>query len=227
MRRTLYSSRTCLSLVCAVALTVTTTAPVRAQSFQGGVRGTLKDAQGIIAGVAVELINAATGQTRETLTNETGQYSFPALDPTRYTLRVQVQGFKPYENANVLIGTQQFMTLDIALEVGSIEENITVTGQSPLIETTNASQGGTLDSSDFKELPSEGRSVFILATLTPTVVASGNAHYNRMQDQSGNSALSMGGGAVRSNNFLVDGFPTTDMQNRSSVNPSLESLQDA
>ena len=227
MRRTRYSSRTCFSIVCALALTITTTAPVRAQSFQGGVRGTLKDAQGIIPGVTVELINAATGQTRETLTNETGQYSFPALDPTRYTLRVQVQGFKPYENANVLIGTQQFMTLDIALEVGSIEENITVTGQSPLIETTNASQGGTLDSSDFKELPSEGRSVFILAALTPTVVASGNAHYNRMQDQSGNSALSMGGGAVRSNNFLVDGFPTTDVQNRSSINPSMEALQDA
>ncbi len=111
--------------------------------------------------------------------------------------------------------------------MGSIEENITVTGQSPLIDTTNASQGGTLDASDFKELPSEGRSVFILAALTPTVVASGNAHYNRMQDQSGNSQLSMGGGAVRSNNFLVDGFPTTDMQNRSSINPSMEALQDA
>jgi hypothetical protein len=191
------------------------------------VRGTLKDAQGVIPGVSVELINVANGQTRETLTNETGQYAFPAVDPMRYTLRVQVQGFKPYENANVVIGTQQFVTLDVTLEVGSIEENITVTGQSPLIETTNASQGGTLDATDFKELPSEGRSVFSMAALTPTVVASGNAHYNRMQDQSGNSALSMGGGAVRSNNFLVDGFPTTDMQNRSSVNPSLESLQDA
>ena len=48
-----------------------------------------------------------------------------------------------------------------------------------------------------------------------------------MQDQSGNSALSMGGGAVRSNNFLIDGFPTTDIQNRSSINPSMEALQDA
>ena len=118
----------------------------------------------------MELINVATGRTRETLTNETGQYLFPAIDPTRYTLRIQVQGFKPYENPNVVIGTQQFLTLDVTLEVGSIEEQITVTGQSPLIETTNASQGGTLDTSDFKELPSEGRSVFIMAALTPTVV---------------------------------------------------------
>jgi trimeric autotransporter adhesin len=234
MRRNIFSSqysgsiaRAFFTIAYALALAILSAAPARAQSFQGGVRGTVKDTQGVIPGVTVELINVATSQTRETLTNETGQFSFPAVDPTRYTLRVQVQGFKPYENANVVIGTQQFVTLDVSLEVGSIEENITVTGQSPLIETTNASQGGMLDASDFKELPSEGRSVFTMAALTPTVVASGNAHYNRMQDQSGNSQLSMGGGAVRSNNFLVDGFPTTDMQNRSSVNPSMEALQDA
>ena len=69
------------------------------------------------------------------------------------------------DNANVMIGTQQFISLDIVLEVGSIEENITVSGNSPLIETSNASQGGTLDTTDFKELPSEGRSVFMLAAL--------------------------------------------------------------
>jgi trimeric autotransporter adhesin len=233
MRRTIFTSARSFSaarpffITCALTLVFVSAPSARAQSFQGGVRGTLKDAQGVIPGITVELINVATGQTRDTLTNEAGQYSFPAVDPTRYTLRIQVQGFKPYENPNVLIGTQQFITLDVTLEVGSIEEQITVTGQSPLIETTNASQGGTLDAADFKELPSEGRSVFIMAALTPTVVASGNAHYNRMQDQSGNSQLSMGGGAVRSNNFLVDGFPTTDMQNRSSINPSMEALQDA
>jgi trimeric autotransporter adhesin len=221
MQRTIFSS-----VVCASALITIAAGIASAQSFQGGVRGTLKDAQGVIPGVTVELINQATGLRRETTTNEVGQYSFPAIDPMRYTLRAQVQGFRPYENANVMIGTQQFISLDIVLEVGSIEENITVSGNSPLIETSNASQGGTLDTTDFKELPSEGRSVFMLAALQPTVVASGNAHYNRMQDQSGNSSLSMGGGAVRSNNFLVDGFPTTDMQNRSSINPSMEALQD-
>lgn len=199
----------------------------QAQSFQGGVRGTVKDNQGIIPGAAVTLINPATRATRETLTNDSGEYSFPAVDPTRYTLRVQVPGFKVYENPNIQVGTQQFINLDVTLEVGSLEENITVTGDAPLIETTNASQGGTLTSTDFKELPSEGRSVFLMATLQPTVVASGNAHWNRMQDQSGNSSLSMGGGAVRSNNFLIDGFPTTDMQNRSSINPSMEALEDA
>jgi len=58
------------------------------------------------------------------------------------------------------------------------------------------------------------------------VQTSGNAHWNRMQDQVGNSAVSMGGGPVRANNFLVDGFPVTDLQNRASTNPSMEAVQE-
>ena len=68
-----------------------------AQSFQGGLRGTVKDAQGVIPGVTVTLVNEATGATRETMTNSVGEYSFPAVDPARYTLRAEVQGFKPFE----------------------------------------------------------------------------------------------------------------------------------
>src|SRR5258707_8658047 len=71
MRRTAFSSaRLCFSIACAFTLATISSAPTRAQSFQGGVRGTLKDAQGIIPGVTVELINVATGQTRATVTNE-------------------------------------------------------------------------------------------------------------------------------------------------------------
>ncbi len=217
-------SRVCTRL--AVLLLVATTL-VSAQSFQGGVRGTLKDAQGVIPGATVVLTDPATGFMRETITNESGEYAFPAVDPSTYTIKVEVPGFSPYTNPNVRVGTQSFLTLDITLSVGSLEENITVTGAAPLIETTNAAQGGTIDMKDMQEIPSEGRSVFLMATLQPTVQASGNARWNRMQDQTGNSALSMGGGAVRANNFLIDGFPTTDLQNRSSVNPSMEALQDS
>src|SRR6185436_17643423 len=71
-----------------------------------------------------------------------------------------------------------------------------------------------------------GRSVFLMANLQPMVQTSGNAHWNRMQDQVGNSAVSMGGGAVRANNYLVDGFPVIDLQNCASTNPSMEVIQD-
>src|SRR5207237_2217961 len=123
-------------------------------------------------------------------------------------------------------GVQSFLTLDITLEIGALEETITVTGESPLIETTNASTGEVLDTKTLESIPTAGRSVFLMANLAPTVQTSGNAHWNRMQDQVGNSAMSMGGGAVRANNYLIDGFPVTDLQNRASTNPSLEAVQD-
>src|SRR5262245_29515332 len=90
-----------------------------AQSFQGGLRGSVKDAQGVIPGVTVTLTNEANGVTRDTVSNASGEYSFPALDPSSYTIKAAVQGFKGFERRGIRIGTQQFITLDIALEVGT------------------------------------------------------------------------------------------------------------
>ena len=195
-----------------------------AQSSQGGLRGIVKDAQGVIPGVSVTLLNESNGVSRETITNERGEYSFPAIDPDTYTVKVAVQGFRSFERKGVKISTQQFVGLDIQLEVGTLAETITVTADAPLIESTNASVGGVIDTKALESIPTAGRSVFLMATLEPTVQASGNAHWNRMQDQVGNSAVSMGGGPVRANNFLVDGFPVTDLQNRASTNPSMEAV---
>jgi hypothetical protein len=199
---------------------------VGAQSSQGGLRGVVKDAQGVIPGVTVLLSNDATGIVRETITNESGEYSFPAVEPSTYTVKVSVPGFRSFERQGIRISTQQFVGLDITLEVGTLNETITVTADAPLIESTNASVGGVIDSKALEAIPTAGRSVFLMATLEPTVQASGNAHWNRMQDQVGNSAISMGGGPVRANNFLVDGFPVTDLQNRASTNPSMEAVQE-
>src|SRR3954462_8447945 len=197
-----------------------------AQSFQGGLRGVVKDPQGVIPGATVTLVNESNGVSRETVTNGVGEYSFPAIEPSTYTVRASVQGFKTFERKGVRIGTQEFIGLDIQLEVGGLEETITVTGESPLIDTTNASTGDVLDTKSLESIPPPGRSVFLMANLQPTVQASGNAHWNRMQDQVGNSAVSMGGGPVRANQFLVDGFPVTDLQTRASTNPTIEAIQD-
>lgn len=213
-----------LSVACAAALVAASAVSASAQSSQGGLRGTVKDDQGVIPGVAVTLVNEATNISRETVTNNSGEYSFPAVDPSTYTVRVAVQGFKTFERKGVRISTQQFVGLDVVLEVGTLEETITVTADAPLIETTNASTGGVIDAQVLESIPTAGRSVFLMATLEPTVQTSGNAHWNRMQDQSGNSSMSMGGGPVRSNNYLVDGFPVTDLQNRASTNPTMEAV---
>ncbi len=197
-----------------------------AQSFQGGVRGVVKDAQGVIPGVTVTLTNEQNNTTRETVTNGVGEYSFPAVDPSTYSIKAVVQGYKTFERKGVRVGTQQFAAIDIGLELGAIEETITVTAEAPLLETANASTGDVLDTKSLESIPTPGRSVFLMANLQPTVQSSGNAHWNRMQDQVGNSAVSMGGGAVRANQFLVDGFPVTDLQNRASTNPTIEAIQD-
>ena len=60
----------------------------------------------------------------------------------------------------------------------------------------------------------------------PTVVASGDSQFNRQQDQTNASLLSLGGGTRRGNNYLVDGVPITDMRNRASANPSIEAIED-
>jgi trimeric autotransporter adhesin len=197
-----------------------------AQTFQGGLRGVVRDPQGVIPGVTVTLVNEKTNVSRETTTNAAGEYSFPAVDPATYTIRAAVAGFKTIERKGFTIGTQQNLTLDLQLEVGAIEESITVTGESPLIDTANASTGAVLDTKEIESIPTAGRSVFLMANLQPTVQTSGNAHWNRMQDQVGNSAMSMGGGPVRANNYLIEGFPVTDLQNRASTNPSIEAVQE-
>ena len=117
------------------------------------------------------------------------------------------------------------MTLDIRLDVGQLQETITVTGEAPLIDTSNASTGSVIDSRQLETLPSAGRSAFLFAVTVPTVVASGDAQFNRQQDQTNASLLSLGGGARRANNYLVDGVPVTDLRNRASANPSIEALE--
>src|SRR4029078_3352228 len=200
---------------------------LNAQSSQGGLRGVVKDAQGVIPGVTVTMINDANGVARDTVTNGVGEYSFPAIEPGAYTVKATVQGYKTFERKGVPVSVQAFLGLDITLEIGALEETITVTGESPLIETTNASTGDVLDTHSLESIPSAGRSVFLMANPPPTVQTSGNPHWNRMQDQVGNSAMSMGGGAVRANNYLVDGFPVTDLQNRASTNPTMEAIQES
>ena len=196
------------------------------QTFLGGIRGTVRDAQGVIPGVTVSLLNEENGVSRETASNDVGEYSFPALPPGVYSLRGSVQGFKTFEREGLRIATQTFATIDILLEVGTRQETITVTASAPLINTANASHADVIDARTLEMLPSVGRNVFLMAVTVPTVQSSGDAHYQRMQDQSGASRLSIGGGGVRANNYLLDGFPITDLTNRASTNPSAEMVSD-
>src|SRR5262245_58226716 len=89
--------------------------PAEAQQFTGGVRGIVRDANGVIPGVTVTLTNEATNISREVVTNDVGQYNFPAVPPGTYTLKTQLTGYKTYESKGLVVGTQQFITLDVML----------------------------------------------------------------------------------------------------------------
>ena len=209
------------------ALLAAFTAPaVYGQGFQGGLRGAIKDPGGVLPGVEVTLTNEQTNIARSTVTNERGEYVFAAVEPGTYKVKVALQGYKTIEQSGIRVGTQTFITLDLAMEVGRIEENITVTGQSPVIETSNASQGTVLDTSSLQTLPAPGRNAFMIGTTVPTVIPSGDTQFNRQQDQTNASLLSLGGGTRRGNNYTLDGVPITDMRNRASANPTIEALDD-
>src|SRR5690606_29554742 len=115
-----------------------------AQTFTGGLRGTVQDANGVIPGVTVELINEGTNAAREAVSNDQGQYNFAALPPATYTVRASLTGFRTYEQRGIRVQAQQFVTIDVTLEVGSLQETITVTGAAPLIDTSTASTGSVI-----------------------------------------------------------------------------------
>jgi hypothetical protein len=215
-----------LKLLGVIAMAMTIASSAAAQTFTGGLRGAVRDANGVIPGVTVQLVNEATTIARDAVTNDEGEYNFAAVPPGTYTVKATLTGFKTYEQTGVRVGAQQFVTMDITLDVGQLQETITVTGQAPLIDTSNASTGAVIDSTQLSALPSGGRSAFLFAVTVPTVIASGDSQFNRQQDQTNASLLSLGGGTRRGNNYLVDGVPITDLRNRASANPSIEALED-
>ena len=214
------------AIACACALLMAMSVTAWAQGFQGGIRGAVHDPGGVIPGAEVTLINEGTTASRTTTTNAVGEYSFPNLAPGTYTMTAALAGYRTYQQTGIRVGTQQFITLDITLELGQVQETISVTAATPLIETSNASTGTVLDVDSLQTLPSAGRAAFLIGTTVPTVIPSGDTQFNRQQDQTNASLLSLGGGTRRGNNYTLDGVPITDLRNRASANPSIEALED-
>ena len=197
------------------------------QSFQGGIRGSVADPQGAVIGeVKVSILDEATNAMRSTLSNASGEYAFSAVLPARYTVTAEAPGFKRFERKRVTVGTQEFVTLDLRLDVGEVTESVMVTEEVPLIESSNASTGQVIDSQKLTDLPNLGRNPFMFSKIAQNVVPAGNPNFNRMQDQSGSSQISIAGGPVRGNNYLLDGVPITDSVNRAVIIPSLEAVQE-
>ena len=197
-----------------------------AQTYQGGMRGVVKDAQGVVPGVEVTLVNEATNAVRAVTTNEVGEYSFPSVLPGVYTVKVALTGFRTEERQGLRIATQQTVNMDFMLEVGGVAEQITVTAATPVVERATATVATTMTSAQITAIPLFGRNTFYTAIATPSVIQSGDPQFVRYQDQSGSSLLSLGGGPRRGNSYLIEGVSITDFVNRASWVPSTEAVED-
>src|SRR5688572_22605093 len=155
-----------VGLILVLSLTVTALHG-SAQTYQGGLRGAVRDANGLVPGADVVLVNEENGLPRTTITNEAGEYSFSNVLPGLYTVRASLAGFRTFESRGVRIGTQDFITLDLRLEVGEIREAITVTGATPIIDNSNAAVGTLIERQTLETLPNVGRNPFVISTIAP------------------------------------------------------------
>jgi hypothetical protein len=202
-------------------------ATVYGQNYQGGLRGAVKDAAGaVVPGVEVTLTNEETNTARAVVTNSDGEYSFANVLPGVYTLTATKTGYKKHEHKTLRIGTQEFITLDVALEVGQTTESVTISSDAPALESSNPSIATTLETRALQDLPTPARNVFFLAVTTPGVVPTGDPQFVRQQDQTNSSLLSLGGGPRRANNYTIDGVSITDLRNRAVFIPSIESVHE-
>ncbi len=216
-----------MRIVRGIILAAAVTTGVFAQSYLGGVRGLVQDpAKASIATAKVTLTNEGTNVARSGLSNASGEFVFSQVDPGTYSLAAEAPGFRKVERHGIIVGTQEFLTIDLKLEVGSVSESVQVTEELPPLESSNASQGQVLDNQKLSDLPNLGRNPFMLSKIVPNVIPVGNPAYNRMEDQSGSSSISIAGGPVRGNNYLIDGVPITDSTNRAIIIPSLEAVQE-
>src|SRR5258708_5807226 len=193
------------------------------QSIYGSIRGLITDASAaVVAGAKVNLINEGTGDQRSVSSNNLGEYVFSQAIPGTYTIAVEAPGFKKLERKGVVLETQGNVTVDLSLQVGNVTESVVVEEMTPLIETATASQGQVIDHQKLIDLPNIGRNPFMMSKLAPNVQQVGNPAYMRMQDQSGSSQISFAGFCLQKNNYLLDGRPVTDTNNRGTLIPSRE-----
>src|ERR1700676_4693764 len=147
------------------------TFPLYSQANFGRILGTVTDQSGaVMPGAAVSVIDTERGLARSLTTDQAGEYNAPTLTPGTYTVRVEAKGFRMLERQNVELGVGKDVRVDLTLQPGEQNQTITVTEAVPLVETTNATMGGTLENADIIDLPLNGRDYQNLLGLRPGVM---------------------------------------------------------
>jgi carboxypeptidase family protein len=145
--------------------------PAFPQGSTGRILGTVTDQSGgVVAGATVTVLDVDRGTPRTLTTDDAGAYNAPSLTPGKYTVRVEAKGFKRIERQNLVVEVGHEYRIDLTVQPGEQTQTVTVTESVPLVETTNATMGGTLENADIVDLPLNGRDYQNLLGLRPGVM---------------------------------------------------------
>ncbi|HYL74203.1 MAG TPA: TonB-dependent receptor [Bryobacteraceae bacterium] len=202
-------------------------AVIWSQEFRATITGRVVDSQGaVIPGVNITATLVTTGAKSETTTGADGLFTIPFLTPGTYRMEARRDGFKRYVRDGLAVSTGERVGLDIQLDLGQLSESVTVTAETPLLETATATTGQVIRSSQVENMPMNGRTPLVLAQLAMGVVPNSDPRFNRPFDNAGPSGFSMGGAPAQQNELLVDGAPDTTRNLRVAFNPPVDAVEE-
>ena len=193
------------SAVLALVFALSGLSPLAGQFANADLAGTVHGPDGAaLPAVHVEVTNEASGLVRSTETAANGSYALHGLKPGTYTVAFSLDGFRTLERTGAELRVGQETRLDAALELGEVEEAITVAGEAPLVESSSKEIGGTLTSVEFQELPTQNRSFALFAALLPGVQPAPST------ESTSSDTLFVNGQDDNNNSFSVDGADNDD-----------------
>jgi hypothetical protein len=171
------------------------------QKDTGAIDGTVKDASGkVVVGAKVTVRDVDRGTVTETVSNGVGEYTASPLKVGRYKISVEKPGFKTALAGPIVVEVQEHPTVDVTLQVGRVDETVTVTARSPMLETETSDLGQVVSGDRAVTLPLNGRNYAQLALLGAGVVPSEPG--SRVETSYG---FSSNGARALQNNYLLDG----------------------
>jgi outer membrane receptor protein involved in Fe transport len=197
----------CVWLAALAVLLVVGAGSALAQQTTGSITGRVTDEQGAaLPGVTVVATQTETGFARTVTTDGEGLYRFTGLPIGHFDLTVEMSGFSTMDRKGLVLNVSQTINLDVQLKIASVSETVTVTGETPLLETTSSSVGGVVDVNKIEQLPLNGRQFANLA-MTIAGVAMG---YHSDPTKSSQYSPQIAGGNGRNVNYQIDGGDNND-----------------
>jgi hypothetical protein len=202
-----------------------------AQTVSGTILGSVTDPSGaVISNAKVTLINEGTGLTRTVTTDTNGEYVAPSLPTGHYTVMSEITGFKTLTMSNVEVGVDQRVRIDLKLEVGAMTESVSITAETPLLQTSSSELGTTVGDEQIEALPLNGRNFVNLTRTVPGVlrgIPGSNIDGAGSLAWRASASFSANGQRTRDNNFMLDGVDNNETWLQTVVIfPSVDSLDE-